>query len=174
MEEAVEEEGGAADDGDDDDGLPQWVLDQTDGRGRSVPPPLPVPPPPPPPPPAAPRFSGRQTKRKERYGDRGELDGAASSFRSAPPSRKASVDPRVEMGVPAYALPGEQVWAMGLRAGVRMRFKAEVVKLRSRFPRIHVKYVATEDGQTSAHVLPDMLTAFLHMGDIEPFEPRGN
>ena len=59
-----------------------------------------------------------------------------------PPPRKASVDPRVEMGVPAYALPGEQVWAMGLRAGVRMRFKAEVTKLRKQFPRIVVKYIA--------------------------------
>ena len=71
------------------------------------------------------------------------------------------------MGVPAYALPGEQVWAMGLRAGVRMRFKADVVKLRNQFPRIVVKYVATEEGETSRHVLPDVLTAYLHMGDIE-------
>ena len=39
------------------------------------------------------------------------------------------------MGVPAYALPGEEVWAMGLHAGVRKRFKATVVKLRKRFPR---------------------------------------
>ena len=71
----------------------------------------------------------------ERFGDAGELDGAASSFRSAPSTRKASVDPGVEMGVPAYALPGQEVWAMGLHAGVRKRFKATVVKLRKRFPR---------------------------------------
>ena len=115
----------------------------------------------------APRSSARQPKRKERYGDNGELDGAASSFRSAPSSRKASVDPSVEMDVPAYALPGEQVWAMGLRAGVRMRFKAEVVKLRNRFPRIVVRYTATEEGETSRHVLPDVSTAYLHMGDVE-------
>ena len=115
----------------------------------------------------APRSSARQPKRKTRYGDNGELDGAASSFRSAPSSRKASVDPSVEMGVPAYAIPGEQVWAMGLRAGVRMRFRAEVVKLRNQFPRIVVRYTATEDGETSRHVLPDMSTAYLHMGDVE-------
>ena len=117
--------------------------------------------------PVVPRSSTRQSKRKQRYGDGGELDGAASSFRSAPPSRKASIDPSVEMGVPAYALPGEQVWAMGLRAGVRMRFRAEVTKVRTQFPRIVVKYLATEEGQTSRHVLPDLITAYLHMGDVE-------
>ena len=46
-----------------------------------------------PPPPVAPRSSSRQPKRKQRFGDNGELEGAASRFRSAPPSRKASVDP---------------------------------------------------------------------------------
>ena len=128
---------------------------------------LAAPPPPPPPLPVVPRSSSRQTKRKQRFGDNGELDGAASRFRSAPPSRKASVDPSVEMGVPAYSLPGEYVWAMGLRAGVRMRFKAEVIKLRKQFPRIVVKYTATEEDETNRHVLPDVLTAYLHMGDVE-------
>ena len=127
----------------------------------------PPPPPPPPPPPVAPRSSSRPSKRKQLFGDNGEFDGPASRFRSAPSSRKASVDPSVEMGVPAYALPGEQVWAMGLRAGVRMRFKAEVVKLRNQFPRIVVKYIATEEDETSRHVLPDVLTAYLHMGDLK-------
>ena len=77
----------------------------------------PAPPPPPPvalPPPPRPK---RERKRKAQFGDNGELDGAASSFRSAPAARKASVDPSVEMGVPAYALPGEEVWAMGLHGG---------------------------------------------------------
>ena len=115
----------------------------------------------------APRSSSRQPKRKQRFGDNGELEGAASRFRSAPPSRKASVDASVEMSVAAFALPGEQVWAMGLRAGVRMRFKAEVIKLRNQFPRIVVKYIATEEDETSRHVLPDVLTAYLHMGDVE-------
>ena len=35
---------------------------------------------------------------------------------------------------------------MGLHAGVRKRFKATVVKLRKQFPRIVVKYTATESG----------------------------
>ena len=40
--------------------------------------------------------------------------------------------------MPAFALPGETVWAMGLHCGVRKRFKAKVVKLRKLFPRIVV------------------------------------
>ena len=95
------------------------------------------------------------------------MDGAASSYRSAPATRKASVDPAVEMGVPAYALPGEQVWAIGLHAGARKRFKAEVIGLRKHFPRIIVKYIATEDDVTSAIALPEMKTAYLMMADVE-------
>jgi hypothetical protein len=182
--------------GDSDDGLPQWVIDQTSGRSTSaraagleeaaaggddddeMPAPTPVPsdallmlPAAPPPPPAAPQPTPRpqrERKRKAQYGDHGELDGAASSFRSAPAARKASIDPSVEMGVPAYALPGEQVWAMGLHAGARKRFKAEVVKLRTQFPRIVVKYVAAEDDNTAAIALPEMRTAYLTMADVEP------
>ena len=149
-------------------------LEDADGAGGEdegtpqPPPPPPSPPPPPPqPPPVVPRSSARHQKRKQHFGDNGEFEGPASRFRSAPPPRKASVDPSVEMGVPAYALPGERVWAKGLRAGVRMRFKAEVLKLRKQFPRIVVKYVATEDDETYRHVLPDVLTAYLHMGDVE-------
>ena len=39
--------------------------------------------------------------------------------------------------------------------------------LRNQFPRIVVKYLATADGETGRHVLPDLLTAYLHMGDIQ-------
>ena len=48
------------------------------------------------------------------FGDDGELDGPVSSFRSAPAVRKASIHAVEEMGVPAFALPGKTVWAMGL------------------------------------------------------------
>jgi hypothetical protein len=149
--------------------------DDTDDDEMPAPAPVPsdefMPPAPPPPPPAAPQPTPRpqrERKRKAQYGDNGELDGAASSFRSAPAARKASVDPSVEMGVPAYALPGEQVWAMGLHAGTRRRFKAEVVGLRKQFPRIIVKYIATEDGNKAAIALPEMLTAYVTMADVEP------
>ena len=93
-------------------------------------------------------------------------NGVRDGARCRPGGAKRANDPR-GTGLPANALPGEQVWAMGLRAGVRMRVKAEVVKLRNQFPRIVVKYVATEEDESSRHVLPDVLTAYLHMGDIE-------
>ena len=186
----AEAAGGAMEEGDDDhggdadeDGIPQWILDHGgdanspaaadsdgeggDGAAEGQPPSPPPPPPPPPSPPVVPRSSSRQPKRKERFGDNGEFEGAASRFRSAPPSRKASIDPSVEMGVPAYALPGNQVWAIGLHAGTRKRFKAEVVGLRNQFPRIIVKYIATEDDVKAAIALPEMKTAYLHMGDVK-------
>ena len=97
-----------------------------------------------------------------------DIAGPASSFRSAPPSRKASIDPSHEMGVHAFALPGEQVVAMGLRGGVRLRFGAEVTALRKTFPRIVVKYIATEEGETNPLALPEMRTAYLMMGDVFP------
>lgn len=133
---------------------------------QQMPPPPPMPLPPPMQPPVRPQ---RERKRKERYGDNGELDdGPASGFRSAPPPRKPSIAPELEMGVPAFALPGEEVWAMGLHAGSRKRFRAEVVSLRTQFPRIVVKYIATEDGVTAAIALPEMATAYLHAADVEP------
>ena len=174
------EGGGDADgDGDDhgDDGkAAAGGDDDEDEYEMPAPAPVPsdvvfMPPAPPPPLPAAPQPTPRpqrQRKRKAQYGDNGELDGAASSFRSAPSKRKPSVDPSVEMGIPAFAIPGEQVWAMGLHAGSRRRFKAEVVGLRKQFPRIIVKYTATEDGNTAAIALPEMRTAYVTMADVEP------
>ena len=81
----------------------------------------------------------------------------AKAFRSAPVARRDSVPYSIEMGVPSWALPGEQVWAMGLRAGVRMRFKAEVTSLRKTFPRIVVR-AASPARWTKPHALP-FLTA---------------
>ena len=114
------------------------------------------------PPPAR---SKRDRKHTERFGDNGEL---RDDFHSAPQPRKPSIAPELEMGVPAFALPGEQVWAMGLHAGSRKRFKAEVVRLRTQFPRIMVQYFATEDDVTTAISLPEMRTAYLHAADMQP------
>ena len=73
-----------------------------------------------------------------------------------------------ELGVPAFALPGEIVFAMGLHVGVRKRFKAKVTKLRKQFPRIVVKYLEDEAGGSHALQLPDPITAYLTMADVEP------
>ena len=71
------------------------------------------------------------------------------------------------MGVPAYAMPGSHVWAMGLHAGTRKRFKARVTRLRMLFPRIVVRYLEDESGNTNRLALPDPITAYLTMSDIE-------
>ena len=56
---------------------------------------------------------------------------------------------------------------MGLHAGSRKRFRAEVVSLRTQFPRIVVKYISTEDGITAPIALPEM-KAYLCAADVEP------
>ena len=42
-----------------------------------------------------------------------------------------------------------------------------MVKLRKQFPRIVVKYIATENGGTHRLELPDPITAYLFMSDVE-------
>ena len=49
----------------------------------------------------------------------------------------------------------------------RKRFKAEVFKLRTQFPRVVVKHIATQDDNTAAIALPEMRTAYLTMVDVE-------
>ena len=74
-----------------------------------------------------------------------------------------------ERGVPAFALPGGgQIYAMGLHAGVRKRFRARVIQIRrTGWPRIVVRYEATEDGSgTSDLLLPEMKSAYVTMADI--------
>ena len=70
--------------------------------------------------------------------------------------------------VPDFALIGEEVWAWGLHAGARRRFKAEVVKHRKQFPRLVVRYIATEAGGSHRLELPDPITAYLHAADVAP------
>ena len=43
-----------------------------------------------------------------------------------------------------------------------------MVSLRRLFPRIVVKYIATESGGTHPLELPDPITAYLTMTDLEP------
>ena len=114
------------------------------------------------------RSSQRVSRKRARFGDEGELDGAASAFQSAPTARKASPEPGMDMGVPAFALPGEEVCATGLHAGVRKPFRAKVLRLRKMFPRIVVEYTATVDGETNRHALPELRTAYVTMDQISP------
>ena len=115
--------------------------------------------------------SGRAIKTAIKYGDKGELDGAASSFRSTPVPSKAMPSLQIEQGVPAFALPGAgQIYCWGLHAGIRKRFKARVIKIRPTFPRIVVRFEATEDDGTSAIELPELSTAYVTAADIEPMD----
>ena len=112
--------------------------------------------------------STRTRKRKQVYGDNGELDdGPASKFRSAPVTSKPDVPLEMETSVPGFAMPGASVVAYGLHCGIRKKFKAEVVKLRKLFPRIVVRYTATADGDTSRLALPDPITAYVTASDVE-------
>ena len=43
-----------------------------------------------------------------------------------------------------------------------------MIKLRKLFPRIVVQYVETETGGTHPLELPDPITAYLTMSDVEP------
>jgi hypothetical protein len=126
-------------------------------------------PPPPPRQPSVVNRRGRAITAPQKYGDRGEMDGAARNFQSTPVPSKPMPSLEIERGVPAYALPGGgQIFCMGLHAGVRKKFRARVVSLRRTFPRIVVRYEATEDGSgTSRLELPELQTAYVTMADIE-------
>ena len=69
--------------------------------------------------------------------------------------------------MPPFATPGALVWATGLHAGVRKRFKARVMKIRARFPRIVVSYEADEAGGTHPLELPELRVAWLTAANVE-------
>ena len=56
---------------------------------------------------------------------------------------------------------------MGWHAGIKKWFTARVVKVRSAFPKIHVRFEADEAGNTHTLALPE-LDAYLHAGHIAP------
>ena len=111
--------------------------------------------------------SGRSLKAAAKFGDNGEMAGPASKYRSATTASKPLPPASVEWEVPAWAQPGAQIFAWGLHAGVRKRFHATVIKLRTSFPRIVVRYDSTEAGGTSAIELPELRSAYLTKSDIE-------
>ena len=74
----------------------------------------------------------------------------------------------METDIPEFAAVGAEVWAYGLHAGARKRFKAEVTKHRKQFPRLVVRFKSTEDGVTAPIALPEMKTAYLHAADVAP------
>ena len=75
------------------------------------------------------------------------------------------------VAVPAFATPGNgPIWAWGLHAGTKKRFRARVLKLRAHFPRIVVQYEATEAGVTHPLALPEVRTAYLTSAEVEEMD----
>ena len=69
--------------------------------------------------------------------------------------------------MPAFCVPGARVLAVGWHAGVRKTFEADVVAIRPRFPRVHVRYAkCVETGQTSRLALPTPAEAYVHAGAV--------
>ena len=122
-------------------------------------------------PPVASR-SGRSVRAATRFGDSGEMDGAARSFQSTPLPTKAIVPLAVEVGAPGFALPGNFVWASGLHGGVRklLAFKASIVKIRTRYPRIHVRYEADRAGSTARINLPEVLESYIQADQVAEYD----
>ena len=109
--------------------------------------------PPPPPPPLAATKSGRKRTPKVFFGDAGEQE--AKRFRSEPVREKAVVPLAVEREVPAFCAVGARVKAIGLHGGSHKLFEARVLRIRERFPRLVVEFVATlPEGLSSAPALP--------------------
>ena len=78
-----------------------------------------------------------------------------------------------EIDVPSFCRQGAFVWATGLVGGVRklFGFKAVVVALRSRFPRIHVKYLEDRETGSSARIaLPEMREAYLMADAVAEYD----
>ena len=74
-----------------------------------------------------------------------------------------------ELHVPDFAIVGGRIKARGWHAGATKLFEAEVVAIRPRYPRVHVRYVKDlASGETVALALPQPREAYLHAGAIEP------
>ena len=100
------------------------------------------------------------------------MEGAARNWMSSPLPSKPIVPLAIENGVPGFAMPGNFVWASGLHGGVRkhLAFKATVVKLRTQYPRIHVRYEADRAGNTGAINLPEMREAYLQADMVAEYD----
>jgi hypothetical protein len=100
------------------------------------------------------------------------MEGAARDWMSSPVPSKPAVSLAIENGVPGFSMPGNFVWASGLHGGVRkhLAFKAEVLKLRNRYPRIHVRYEADAEGNTARISLPEMREAYLQADMVAEYD----
>jgi len=110
--------------------------------------------------------SGRVVRAASKFGSNRENETRASEWHSVPTSSRPEFDPNLEMHVPDFAAVGVSILATGLLAGVRMQFRATVVKIRPQFPRIVVRYVSTMEGISLPIALPEVNTAYLTAAEI--------
>ena len=100
------------------------------------------------------------------------METSAREWMSSPVPSKAPVPLAVEDSVPDFCTQGATVWATGLVGGVKQHlgFKATVVQLRPRYPRIHVRYEDDRAGNTGRINLPEMREACLMADAIAQYD----
>ena len=72
-----------------------------------------------------------------------------------------------EKAIPPFVVEGALIKAVGYYAGAHKLFSAKVVAIRDKFPRIVVRFIADEGGNTLPLCLPDPKTAYVHGGMVE-------
>ena len=116
--------------------------------------------PPAPPPPPPPLRSGRVSKRPITLEDAGAFDGPDGMFTTAPAA--AGKKPRLSTihPLPAYAVQGARVVAMGSLGGAQVPFNCEIIKV---LPgqRVHVRFLSDTAGNTARICLPMIPTAYV-------------
>ena len=87
------------------------------------------------------------------------------------PVEDAGIDNAAAMDVSGL-FDGQLVYAKGLApSGERVWFRSQIVRLRpGHFPPIVVKYMATENGNEAALLLPQQRTAYVHRGETRSIE----
>ena len=133
-------------------------------------PPPPQPPPKPPPTSTTTTQSGRECRKRARFGDAGEMDGKASKYASAPAPPKPYVSVIDEMTVPTYCTVGATIKVAWWHNSAHQLFSARVEKIRPKFPRIVVRFTADAHGNTNRLCLPEPITAYVHGGLVEPHD----
>jgi hypothetical protein len=93
------------------------------------------------------------------------LHSLTNAYRSRPKVvEKMAVD---KEEVPAFCTKGAHILAAGWHICTQKTFEADVVAIRARHPRIHVRYVkCVASGQTVRLALPEPIEAFLHAGQV--------
>ena len=100
---------------------------------------------------------------------RGRLGAATPTANIPSPALHRSAADVDDCAVPTFAHESSVVWARGYYNDIHPWFKARVVKLRGRFPPIHVAFLEDEGGNSNPLALPAVASAYLTAADVRPF-----